>query len=120
MSIAVPIFLFTVSPAGSVVVTPTINSQQLSTEMLTCLAMGGPGNVFTWTKFDDGSVVNMTADISIMVMDASDGGAYQCSVTNSAGNDTAQTVVNGKIFTEPHKISSITKMQCHNCLHIFL
>ncbi len=85
------------SPVGSVSVNPTlVNSRQENNETLTCTAQGGLGNTFTWTKLDNPAFTRMTTNITIMVMAASDGGVYQCSVVNSAGNDTAQTALNGK------------------------
>ena len=88
----------TVSPAGSVSVTPTlVNSRQGNMETLMCIAQGGPGNTFTWTKLDNPAFTSMTADVTITVTAASDGGVYQCLVMNSAGSDTAQTTLNGEI-----------------------
>ena len=88
----------TVSPAGSVSVTPAlVNSSQGNMETLMCTAQGGPGNTFTWTKLDNPTFTSMTANVTITVMAASDGGVYQCLVMNSAGNDTAQTTLTGKM-----------------------
>ena len=85
-----------VSPASSVSVTPPSNSERTNTEMLLCMAEGGPGNTFNWTKLEDPGFSETTANISVMVSDASDGGVYQCTVTNSAGSGMNQTTINGK------------------------
>jgi len=58
-----------------------------STVNLTCNAQGGPNNVFEWRL--NGMIISGASDpvLSIAMVTSSDGGEYQCRVTNSAGSD---------------------------------
>ena len=85
------------SPADSVFipfgnVLTTFNS----TVNLTCMAQGGPNNMFEWSRqgmtFSNNSVLELT------MITGSDGGTYQCTVTNDAGSDVASTSVIGMNF----------------------
>ena len=98
MIYVIVVCVFAVSPAGSVVTPPTVNSQLGETEELICTAMGGPGNSFNWIKQDDDNMTSTgaTARINITVDDVSRGGVYECTVMNNAGNDSAETTLNSK------------------------
>lgn len=61
-----------------------------------CSSMGGPGNSFTWMRQSDGSVVGNQSSLSLMDLDAFDGGQYQCFVENRAGNDTTNVTLYGE------------------------
>ena len=67
-----------------------------STVTLSCIARGGPNNVVEWRK--DGVVISGANDLllSIPIMTSSDGGVYQCTVSNAAGSGSASTTVVGK------------------------
>ena len=62
--------------------------------VLNCTINGGSANMFRWFKdnmlFDNGSVVNITS------VEATDGGLYECRVSNDAGNSTASVTINGE------------------------
>ena len=58
--------------------------------------MGGPGNIFTWTRLSDEQEVSDEQTLQIFVIDAFDGSRYECLVENEAGNETATVVLNGK------------------------
>ena len=60
-----------------------------------CLAQGGPGNMFSWSKLPDGMTISESSELVIMVDSPSVGGTYQCTVENMAGNDSAIAVLNG-------------------------
>ena len=70
---------------------PVIDAERNTTEQFTCLALGGPGNNFTWTRLSDGQVLTNDLALEILVEDASDGSEYECLVENNAGreNETA-------------------------------
>ena len=59
------------------------------------MALGGPGNMFSWTKVRDDR--NITNDSELMLVDimASDGGVYQCTVENLAGSENDTITLNG-------------------------
>ena len=81
-----------VSTEGSVMVTPV---DQVFTRgenvTLTCISMGGPGNVYQWEK--NGNVVATDDVLTLMDIDASSGGIYSCTVSNLAGNDSATSTL---------------------------
>ena len=62
--------------------------------VLDCTAAGGPANMYRWFKdnmlFDNDSVVNITN------VEATDGGLYECRVSNDAGNSTTSVTINGE------------------------
>ena len=63
----------------------------------TCYADGGPGNSYQWIRLRDDEVVLMAQELTLDNTDPLDGGDYQCTVTNDAGNDTVMTTLNGEI-----------------------
>ena len=83
-----------VSPRGSV----AVNASRNATAQFTCSAMGGPMNVFTWTRVSDGMVLSNTSILEVVVESALDGSEYDCFVGNAAGNETVQVVLNGEPF----------------------
>ena len=64
-----------------------------STVSLICGAQGGPNNMFEWSN--QGMVVSNSDVLELTMITGSDGGTYQCTVTNDAGSDTATTLVIG-------------------------
>ena len=62
----------------------------------TCYADGGPGNSYQWIRLRDDETVSMV-QLTLDNTDPLDGGDYQCTVTNDAGNDTVMTTLNGEI-----------------------
>lgn len=86
-----------VSPEGSVQVDPTtINSNDSGNATFICSAMGGLGNMFSWTKLRDNVVVVNDSELVLMGIMASDGGQYLCLVENIAGSDNTTVTLNGK------------------------
>ena len=85
------------SPADSVMVDPpTVLTSFNSTENITCLAEGGPDNMFEWSK--QGVIVSNSDVLELTMITGSDGGLYVCNVTNDAGYGTANTSVIGTYF----------------------
>lgn len=82
-----------VSPEGSLMAMPTINSMVNSTELLICTAVGGPGNIFQWRMMD--MILVDTDQVNVTVISAQSGGDYDCIVSNAAGSDNITTLVNG-------------------------
>lgn len=67
----------TVSPIGSVSVTPeVINAERKVMVEFTCSALGGPGNMFTWFRMYDNVVIASEPLLQIAVEDAFDGSDY--------------------------------------------
>ena len=92
----VPIATCTVSPEGSIQVDPTtINGNDSGNATFNCMALGGPGNMFSWTKVRDNAVVVNGSKLMLVDIMASDGGVYQCSVENLAGSDNDTVTLNG-------------------------
>ncbi len=74
----------------------TTNSIQGGLQTFTCSAMGGPGNMFSWTRLYDNAFVGNMSDLTVNVSGAIDGGQYRCEVSNMAGNDSQVAILNGK------------------------
>ena len=72
-----------------------VSSERDVTQNFTCSARGGPGNTFSWTRLYDSVVVSDTSQLGVVVDDADDGGEYQCTVRNDAGNGTDTVVLRG-------------------------
>ena len=82
--------LFSVSPKGSVRVSPQdIISTKGDTITLVCIAMGGPSNLFVWTM--DGNIIGNENIVNVTNIDASHGGNYTCTVSNAAGAESVST-----------------------------
>ena len=64
----------------------------------TCYADGGPGNSYQWLRLRGNEVVvSMAQELTLNNTDPMDGGDYQCTIANTAGNTTSMTTLNGKI-----------------------
>ena len=63
------------------------------TIMLICTSGGGPNNTFQWEK--DGIVFDgeTSGTLTLLNVNASSGGNYTCTVSNTAGNDSASTTL---------------------------
>ena len=87
-----------VSPEGSVIILPPgeILTSFNSSMNLTCTAQGGPNNMFEWRK--QGVVVSNNSVLELAMITSSDGGTYQCTVTNDAGSGTANVSLIGTCF----------------------
>ena len=62
----------------------------------TCYADGGPGNTYEWLRLRDNSVVSSMQELILDNMAPLDGGDYQCTITNNAGDTTVMTTLNGE------------------------
>ena len=88
--------IIAVSPEGSVRIDPTtINGIDSGYVIFNCMALGGPGNRFSWTKVRDNTVVVNDSELMLVDIMAPDGGVYQCSVENQAGGENATVTLNG-------------------------
>lgn len=91
--------LIAVSPEGSIQVDPTIiNSNDSGNATFTCMALGGPGNTFSWLKVRDMTTVINNSELMLVDIMASDGGVYQCTVENLAGNENDTVTLNGNLY----------------------
>ena len=90
--------MYTVSPKGSARVYPTsINGSHDSNVTFNCFAMGGPQNVFSWKKTGGDNIITNDAILTLTSITSTDGGEYQCSVRNRAGEDNITVTLNGNI-----------------------
>ena len=67
-----------------------------STVSLTCMTQGGPNNMFEWSR--QGMIVSNSSVLELPMITGSDGGIYQCTVTNDAGSDVVNVSVIGMYF----------------------
>ncbi len=74
------------------------NNFQGDSVTFTCSAMGGPRNVFLWTRVYNSFVVGNMSSLTVNVSSATDGGQYRCNVTNLAGSDSETTTLNGELL----------------------
>ena len=91
-------YISVVSPEEGVLVFPfgDILTNFNSTINLTCLAQGGPDNMFVWRK--EGMIVSNNSVLELTMITGSDGGVYECTVTNDAGSDMYNTTVFGMCY----------------------
>ena len=88
--------IIAVSPEGSVLVDPTtINANSSGNATFNCMALGGPGNMFSWIKVRDITSIVNSSELMLVDIMASDGGMYQCSVENLAGSENDSVTLNG-------------------------
>ena len=64
--------------------------------LFNCTSMGGPDNIYEWTHIRTGQVVGNDPELLITTTEASDGGSYECTVTNIAGSDSSSSTLYGK------------------------
>ena len=96
------ICLLSVSPEGSVRVSPPLINAQVNTSVLsTCTAEGGPNNTFTWSVDTERGRKGVVQEGPVLMteVDVEDGGLYCCHVENAAGYDEAYLTINGMYFT---------------------
>ena len=74
------------------------------------MALGGPGNMFSWIKVRNNAGVINDSELMLVDIMASDGGVYQCSVENQAGSENAIVTLNGTYYNTCciHHITSTT------------
>ena len=77
--------------AGNIKANPTTVQNDVLT--LTCMASGGPSNMFHWVK--DGICTDGNTLI-ITKVTATDGGFYECIVNNTAGDSSANITIYGR------------------------
>ena len=78
------------------IVNPSINNSfNGSIVILTCSARGGPFNQFQWTYLRTGYNVSNETQYTF-TSSIYTGGEYECEVSNRAGNETDNAVVNGQ------------------------
>ena len=69
----------------------TLENFEIAT--LTCITKGGPANTFKWI-FNGVELENeISSNLTLFNVTATDGGAYTCEVTNAAGTDAYTTYV---------------------------
>ena len=86
------------SPVDSASVMPSGNvlTSFSSTVSITCTAQGGPDNMFVWRR--QGMIVSSSSALELTMITGSDGGIYECTVTNDAGSGTANSLVIGMYY----------------------
>ena len=100
--------LLVVSPAQTVTISPSeITASTGDNVTLTCSALGGPNNTFSWQR--EGVAINVTtATLVIPSITISEGGDHMCVVTNAAGEGSAiVTVLIRPIITSAEDIFTV-------------
>ena len=84
------------SPEGSVITAPGVSNLG-GNHTFACLALGGPGNTYLWTRLRNGNILGNMSSLTVIVEgEDDDGGEYLCVVTNLAGSDFAVVTLNGE------------------------
>ena len=79
---------FIVSPLGSVEIRPPVANVSFgSNTTFICSSQGGPNNQYLWTHSKSGEVIHNGPELTITYITFTDGGTYECNVTNEAGYD---------------------------------
>ena len=71
--------------------------------------MGGPDNIFQWLRNGESLSEELESNITINSVNATvDGGTYTCTVSNSAGEGSANTtlLVNPFVISQPNNITT--------------
>ena len=91
-------YISVVSPQNSVLTFPPgiVLTNFNSTVRLSCTVQGGPNNMFEWSRL--GVIVSNSNVLELTMITGSDGGVYQCMVTNDAGSGTNGASVIGMYF----------------------
>ena len=81
---------------------PTFEFVPRTTAVLRCNSLGGPNNSFSWRRvenamdaFDDNDIRG--ENLTIMNVNANDGGDYLCEVTNAAGMGSDVITITGQL-----------------------
>ena len=100
--------LLVVSP-GEIETIPKVENANISIgAVFNCTALGGPSNVYTWTRLSDGVVVSNVPVLNFTVESAFDGSIYQCSVENNAGKISSEVTLNGRyLYRHDHAIYTV-------------
>ena len=69
-----------------------------------CNALGGPDNYFQWEV--NGNTIGNGSMLAVMDIDASSGGVYTCTVSNTAGNDSASTT----LYVAPYIVTPLEEL----------
>ena len=64
----------------------------------TCSALGGPDNMFQWQKDGQDLLSESQSTLTLVTVNAMDGGLYTCVVNNAAGNDSS----NITLYIQPY------------------
>ena len=84
------------SPNGTVVTPATETLSVNGSVTFTCVAQGGPNNVFQWSLDGVDLPGENGTSLSKTEVDAADGGTYRCTVSNAAGMDQASALLRGE------------------------
>ena len=99
-----PYLIYTVSPDGSVVLSPVNGTFSRQENVnFSCSALGGLGNTFQWVR-DGVELENETSGLlTLLAIDATSGGEYTCTVSNAAGNESVSAflLVSPEILLQP-------------------
>ena len=87
----------TVSPQGSVIVTPDrINGSFGDVVSFNCTSLGGPYNQYEWRHVRTGENLGNDSQLTLSLTSLDLFGEYKCIASNAAGYDSNTTLLNGK------------------------
>ena len=90
----------------NVTITETVDNNNVT---YICQADGSPdNNTYEWLRLRDNEVVSLTQELILDNKYPLDGGDYECTVTNTAGNTSAIATLNGEM-------GSTRKLYCYFC-----
>ena len=87
------------SPIGSVDINPSVASILVGEDVtFECSSDGGPDNQYQWTNLQSGDIISNIPYLVIESVSVSDGGQYECNVSNEAGYETAVSTINSMLY----------------------
>ena len=102
------------SPSGTVVVIPATETLSVNESVtFTCIAQGGPSNVFQWSINSVDLPGENGTMLSITGVDAADGGTYTCTVSNAAGMSQASALLHGECCNSLLPVVSLCRSSCY-------
>jgi len=86
------VFILIVAPYDAIITEVVV----INMVTYTCYADGGPGNTYEWLRLRNSLVVSSIQELILDNTDPLDGGDYQCTIINDAGDTIVMTTLNGE------------------------
>lgn len=73
-----------------------INGLNGNSYTVECMAKGGLNNTFKWKYLRTGEILTNSSTLELNNISVLNGGPYECLVTNKAGSEPAQLLINSE------------------------
>ena len=112
-------FAIVVSPFGGVSIEPPVaNVSFKGNATFECSSGGGPDNEFQWINLQTGDIVHIGPQLNIDSVIFTDGGEYECQVSNIAGFGSAVAALNSMYAQSMYTSWTSFLCFCSSCFDI--